>query len=95
MNFMDFNSTELLHHDTFKTVSLISLCILLKRDTFYAPEIDIFQSICNWYKNNQDADVKVCGDCWLISDVIFIIFSSIFSMIGSTFNSTLDRIEHE
>ncbi|XP_055298946.1 BTB/POZ domain-containing protein 9-like [Sitodiplosis mosellana] len=54
MKFMDFNSTELLEHDSFKELPSTSLCILLKRDTFYAPEIDIFKAICNWSTYNPD-----------------------------------------
>ncbi|XP_055299678.1 BTB/POZ domain-containing protein 9-like isoform X2 [Sitodiplosis mosellana] len=59
MNFIDFNSTELLDHDTFNALSLTSLCTVLKRDTFYALEIDIFRAICNWSTNNPDTDIKV------------------------------------
>ncbi|XP_055299685.1 BTB/POZ domain-containing protein 9-like [Sitodiplosis mosellana] len=58
MTFMDCHSIELLDHDTFKTSSLTSLCALLKRDTFYAPEIDIFKAIWNWSTNNPDDDIK-------------------------------------
>lgn len=66
MNFMDFNSTELLDHDTFKLLSITSLCTLLKRDTFFAQEIDIFKAICNWSTINPDADVKVNISTWSI-----------------------------
>lgn len=62
LTFMDCNSIELLAHDTLKELSSTSLCTLLKRDTFYAPEIDIFNAICNWSRNNPDADVKVNSD---------------------------------
>lgn len=57
--FMDVNSTELLGHDTFTELPLSSLCALLKRDTFYAPEVEIFNAICNWYAHNMNADIKV------------------------------------
>lgn len=59
LNFMDFNSTEIINHDTFKDLLQFPLCTLLKRDTFYVPEIDIFKAICNWATTNPDADVKV------------------------------------
>lgn len=62
MKFMDSHSTKLLNHDTFKDLSQTSLCTLLKRDTFYAPETDIFKAICDWSKNNPNDDVKVCKD---------------------------------
>lgn len=59
MKFMDSNATELLGHETFKELSLNSLCALLKRDSFYAPEVEIFKAICNWHTSNLDADIKV------------------------------------
>ncbi|XP_031622958.1 BTB/POZ domain-containing protein 9-like, partial [Contarinia nasturtii] len=58
LKFMDCNSIELLKHEAFKTLSETSLCILLKRDTFYAPEIEIFQAIQSWLIHNPDADAK-------------------------------------
>ena len=59
MKLMDCNSIQLLEHDSFKALPLTSLCALLKRNTFYAPEIEIFKAICNWSKNNPDDDIKV------------------------------------
>ncbi|XP_055299680.1 BTB/POZ domain-containing protein 9-like [Sitodiplosis mosellana] len=58
MKFMDCHSNEFLDHITFKELPLTSLCALLKRDTFYAPEIDIFKAICNWSTNKPDDDIK-------------------------------------
>lgn len=60
--FMDVNSIELLDHDTFKELSISSLCTLLKRDSFSAPEIKIFNAICDWYPSNSNADIKVNTD---------------------------------
>lgn len=45
LTFMDHRSTEVLHHDSFKSMSVNSLATLLMRDTFYAPEIDIFHAV--------------------------------------------------
>lgn len=59
MKFMDYHSVELLDHDIFEALSLNSLCALLKRDTFFALEIDIFKAICKWSTANPDADIKV------------------------------------
>ncbi|XP_055326142.1 BTB/POZ domain-containing protein 9-like, partial [Sitodiplosis mosellana] len=58
MKFMDSHSMELLGCDSFLALSLTSLCTLLKRDSFYALEIDIFKAVCNWLAHNSDADVK-------------------------------------
>lgn len=61
LEFMDRRSAELLQHDGFNSMSSALLCTLLKRDTFYAQEIDIFHAVKNWSLNNSDADVKVNG----------------------------------
>lgn len=59
MTFMDRNATELLNSQTFKTLSQESLCTLLERDSFFAPEIQIFNAVHDWCKNNQHADIEV------------------------------------
>lgn len=59
LSFMDRRSTELIKHDTFKLISSTLLCTLLKRDTFYAPEIDIFSAVKDWITNNPTSDSKV------------------------------------
>ncbi|XP_055304267.1 BTB/POZ domain-containing protein 9-like [Sitodiplosis mosellana] len=58
MKFMDCHSMELLDHDSLKALPVDSLCTLLKRDSFYAPEIEIFKAVCNWSTHNPGADVK-------------------------------------
>lgn len=62
MKFLDCHSSKFLDHDHFQALSLTSLCTLLKRDTFYAPEVNIFKAICQWVVNIPDADVKVSLD---------------------------------
>ena len=59
MKFLDRHSIEFIDHGSFKELSLDYLCALLKRNTFYAPEVDIFKAVCNWSTVNPDADVKV------------------------------------
>lgn len=59
LTFMDRRSTELIKHDTFKSISSALLCTLLKRDTFYAPEIDIFNAVKDWIICNPTFDSKV------------------------------------
>lgn len=59
MTFMDRNSTELLNSSTFKTLSQDSLCTLLGRDSFFAPEVQIFNAVYDWCKNNPNADIEV------------------------------------
>lgn len=59
LEFMDENCSELLTHDTFKTMSQESMYRLLQRDTFYAPEINIFNAVRNWYTDHPESDAKV------------------------------------
>lgn len=56
---MDRQSTEILQHDSFRSLSSTSLCTLLERDSFYALEIDIFNAVKNWTTSNSTADSKV------------------------------------
>lgn len=57
--FIDDNCSDLLIHDTFKTMTQGLMCRLLQRDTFYAPEIDIFNAVRNWYTDHPESDAKV------------------------------------
>lgn len=66
MTFMDRNSTELLTSPTFKTLSQYSLCSLLERDSFFAPEVQIFNAVYDWCKNNPNADIEVS---WMVTEV--------------------------
>lgn len=66
MTFMDRNSTELLTSPTFKTLSQYSLCSLLERDSFFAPEVQIFNAVYDWCKNNPNADIEVS---WMVIEM--------------------------
>lgn len=59
MSFMDCHASDLLGHETFKAFSINEMCALLNRDTFNAPEINIFKAVCDWKRNHPDTDVKV------------------------------------
>ncbi|XP_037027772.1 BTB/POZ domain-containing protein 9 [Bradysia coprophila] len=56
--FMDRNATAMLVHESFKNLSQESLCGLLKRDSFFAPEVIIFGAVSNWCKVNQTTDIE-------------------------------------
>lgn len=53
-SFLDRNAGEILQHETFKTLSEDSICSLLLRDSFFAPEVQIFQAVYDWCKCNAD-----------------------------------------
>lgn len=57
--FLDSRSTELIKHAIFNKIPSTLLCTLLARDTFYAPEIDIFVAVMDWIVSNPDSDYKV------------------------------------
>lgn len=42
LTFMDQNAVSLLQHETFRQLSRHGLCALLRRDSFFAPEVQIF-----------------------------------------------------
>ncbi|CAK1582357.1 unnamed protein product [Parnassius mnemosyne] len=52
-NFLDRNATEVLQHDSFLQLSVEALQGLLERDSFFAPEVDIFKAVCSWFNANQ------------------------------------------
>lgn len=55
---MDANACELLVHKSFKNLSQCSLCGLLSRDSFFAPEVQIFTAVHDWCQHNDEADIK-------------------------------------
>lgn len=56
LNFMDTNATDVLSHENFKNLSQEALCRLLVRDSFFAPEVQIFVAVQKWATNNQETD---------------------------------------
>lgn len=54
-SFLDRNAGEILQHETFKNLSQDSICSLLLRDSFFAPEVQIFQAVYDWCKCNEEA----------------------------------------
>lgn len=52
--FIDRNAKDLLAHPNFLQVSKQSLCGILSRDSFFAPEVDIFLVVKEWCRNNED-----------------------------------------
>ncbi|XP_058443834.1 BTB/POZ domain-containing protein 9 isoform X2 [Malaya genurostris] len=53
-SFLDRNAGEILQHETFKSLSEESICSLLMRDSFFAPEVQIFQAVDEWSKYNGE-----------------------------------------
>lgn len=51
--FIDKNAEQLLTHESFKFLHKSSLSILLARDSFFVPEIKIFEAIKGWIECNR------------------------------------------
>lgn len=51
--FIDKNAEQLLEHESFKFLHKSSLIILLARDSFFVPEIKIFEAIKGWIECNK------------------------------------------
>ncbi|EDW56093.1 GM22934 [Drosophila sechellia] len=58
LKFMDRNAGDLLRHNTFNKLSKESLVEVLRRDCFFAPELQIFFAVWNWSRFNSNVDYK-------------------------------------
>lgn len=59
MTFIEKNLKDLLISSGFRTLSQDSLCTLLVRDSFFAPELQIFNAVNDWFTENPNADFNV------------------------------------
>ena len=50
--FLDRNASEVMQNRTFLNLSLNAICELIDRDSFYAPELEIFQAVLQWQNHN-------------------------------------------
>ncbi|XP_002024810.2 BTB/POZ domain-containing protein 9 [Drosophila persimilis] len=58
LNFMDCKASDVLQHASFAMLCKESLEEVLERDTFYAPEVEIFQAVCKWRALFPSEDIK-------------------------------------
>ena len=58
LDFMDQNAAEVLGTDSFSMLSKNSLIEIIKRDSFCAPEVQIFRAVVDWINANDDATEK-------------------------------------
>uniref|UniRef100_A0A1B0AIK8 BTB/POZ domain-containing protein 9 n=1 Tax=Glossina pallidipes TaxID=7398 RepID=A0A1B0AIK8_GLOPL len=58
LTFMDRNAADILQHETFKNLSKESLEEILRRDSFFAPEVQIFLAVWDWGKHNRNVDIQ-------------------------------------
>ncbi|XP_049310843.1 BTB/POZ domain-containing protein 9 isoform X2 [Bactrocera dorsalis] len=57
LTFMDRNAALILQHESFKALSMESLKEVLRRDSFFAPEVDIFLAVWEWCKNHTNINI--------------------------------------
>lgn len=70
--YMDKHASEIIQHESFLQLSPTALSELISRDSFYAPEIDIFLAIDLWIKANPEVDNrKVIGSFFM--KIIFLV----------------------
>ncbi|EDW30283.1 GL17906 [Drosophila persimilis] len=58
LNFMDCKASDVLNHASFEMLSKELLEEVVRRDTFVAPEVEIFRTVCKWNQLNPSADIK-------------------------------------
>lgn len=56
--YMDKHALEVIQHESFLQLSPSALNELIARNSFYAPEIDIFLAVQGWVKANPDVEAK-------------------------------------
>ena len=57
-NFLDRNAVEVLSTAGFACLSITGLVDIISRDSFCAPEVQIFRAVLAWVKNNEDVSME-------------------------------------
>ncbi|KAG8235191.1 hypothetical protein J437_LFUL014155 [Ladona fulva] len=52
--FLDKHAEAILEHPSFMTLSPVALKEICSRDSFCAPEVQIFRAVCRWVRHNVD-----------------------------------------
>ncbi|SPP85991.1 blast:BTB/POZ domain-containing protein 9 [Drosophila guanche] len=58
LKFIDKHAKQLLKHETFYSLQQESLEEILQRNTFYAPELAIFEAVWKWSRHNPEKNIK-------------------------------------
>lgn len=59
LSYIDRNADDILKNESFKALSKDSLVTLLGRDSFFAPEIKIFEAVKEWCRCNSHGEYDV------------------------------------
>uniref|UniRef100_A0A0A1X880 BTB/POZ domain-containing protein 9 n=1 Tax=Zeugodacus cucurbitae TaxID=28588 RepID=A0A0A1X880_ZEUCU len=57
LTFMDRNAALILEHESFSALSMESLKEVLRRDSFFAPEVEIFLAVWEWCKSHTNINI--------------------------------------
>ena len=60
--FIDRQALEVIRNESFFSLSISTLKDIIQRDSFCAPEIDIFRAVCEWAKRNSSQSPEVVKD---------------------------------
>lgn len=69
-SYIDRHAYDVIHHDSFLTLSTSALKEMISRDSFCCPEVDIFRAVIEWVRKNPGSvasDVLTCVRLPLIS----------------------------
>ncbi|XP_012222177.1 BTB/POZ domain-containing protein 9 isoform X2 [Linepithema humile] len=58
LEYMDKHASEIIQHESFLQLSPTALSELISRDSFYAPEIEIFKTVNKWVKANPHVEAS-------------------------------------
>lgn len=73
LSFMDKNATDVMKHESFYQCSASSIKEIINRDSFCAPEVEIFKAVQEWIKHNPSVkdeeidDIRSCVRLDLLS----------------------------
>lgn len=70
---MDKHASEILQHESFLQLSPTVLSELISRDSFYAPELDIFLAVDSWVKANPEVNNREVIGNFYIEILIFLV----------------------
>src|SRR5438552_1557997 len=57
-SFIDRHALDVIHHESFYSLSASALKEMISRDSFCAQEIDIFRAVCEWVQRNPQVNPK-------------------------------------
>ncbi|XP_013777276.1 BTB/POZ domain-containing protein 9-like isoform X1 [Limulus polyphemus] len=57
-SFIDRHALDIINHESFLMLSAAALKEMISRDSFCAPEVDIFKAVCEWTQHNSSVEAR-------------------------------------